>query len=99
MIKPVLRIKRANVKENKNRSKRLKMVQLVQHVLKTTLQSVSIISETEKKEVVKSGQFKRGQKSKLKKMKEKYKDQDEEERQLRMEILQVKSHHSSETFV
>ncbi|XP_023241900.1 nuclear export mediator factor NEMF-like [Centruroides sculpturatus] len=32
-------------------------------------------------------QQKRGQKSKLKKIKEKYKDQDEEERQLRMEIL------------
>lgn len=34
-------------------------------------------------------QTKRGQKSKLKKIKEKYKDQDDEERQLRMEILQV----------
>lgn len=33
-------------------------------------------------------QTKRGQKSKLKKIKEKYKDQDEEERKLRMEILQ-----------
>lgn len=32
-------------------------------------------------------QSKRGQKSKAKKMKEKYKDQDDEERQLRMEIL------------
>lgn len=32
---------------------------------------------------------KRGQKSKLKKMKEKYGDQDEEERQLRMQLLQV----------
>lgn len=31
--------------------------------------------------------FKRGQKSKLKKIKEKYKDQDEEEKQMRMEIL------------
>ncbi|KAL3287095.1 hypothetical protein HHI36_001579 [Cryptolaemus montrouzieri] len=37
---------------------------------------------------VKPQQMKRGQKSKLKKIKEKYKDQDEEERQLRMEILQ-----------
>lgn len=33
--------------------------------------------------------IKRGQKAKLKKIKEKYKDQDEEERKLRMEILQV----------
>ena len=32
---------------------------------------------------------KRGQKSKIKKIKEKYKDQDEDERQLKMEILQV----------
>jgi hypothetical protein len=31
----------------------------------------------------------RGKKGKLKKMKEKYKDQDEEERQLKMQILQV----------
>ncbi|KAJ8971848.1 hypothetical protein NQ317_005836 [Molorchus minor] len=36
----------------------------------------------------KQQQSKRGQKSKLKKIKEKYKDQDEEERKLRMEILQ-----------
>ena len=35
----------------------------------------------------KSKQLKRGQKSKLKKIKEKYKDQDEEERQLKMSIL------------
>lgn len=33
---------------------------------------------------------KRGQKSKLKKIKEKYKDQDDEERELRMKILQVR---------
>ncbi len=33
----------------------------------------------------------RGKKGKLKKMKEKYKDQDEEERQLKMQILQVNS--------
>lgn len=32
---------------------------------------------------------KRGQKGKLKKIKEKYKDQDEDERQLKMELLQV----------
>lgn len=37
----------------------------------------------------KPGQVKRGQKSKIKKIKEKYKDQDEDERQLRMSILQV----------
>jgi len=36
----------------------------------------------------KAGQLKRGQKSKLKKIKEKYKDQDDDERQLRMKILQ-----------
>lgn len=33
--------------------------------------------------------FKRGQKGKLKKMKEKYKDQDEEDRRLSMLVLQV----------
>lgn len=33
--------------------------------------------------------LKRGQRSKIKKLKEKYGDQDEEERQLRMQILQV----------
>ena len=33
-------------------------------------------------------QLKRGQKSKLKKIKEKYKDQDDEERELRMKLLQ-----------
>jgi len=42
----------------------------------------------QKDENIKQGQAKRGQKSKLKKIKEKYKDQDEEERKLRMEILQ-----------
>lgn len=45
---------------------------------------VEIIKEASSKQ-----QSKRGQKSKLKKIKEKYKDQDEEERKLRMEILQV----------
>ncbi|XP_076267295.1 nuclear export mediator factor NEMF homolog Clbn isoform X1 [Rhynchophorus ferrugineus] len=38
-------------------------------------------------------QTKRGQKSKLKKIKEKYRDQDEEERKLRMEILQSSGNH------
>ena len=33
--------------------------------------------------------IKRGQKGKMKKIKEKYKDQDDEERQLRMQLLQV----------
>lgn len=37
----------------------------------------------------KNQQIKRGQHGKLKKMKEKYKDQDEDERRLRMEILKV----------
>ena len=36
-----------------------------------------------------ASKVKRGQKGKMKKMKEKYGDQDEEERQLRMELLQV----------
>lgn len=36
-----------------------------------------------------SGGLKRGQKGRLKKMKEKYKDQDEDDRRLLMEILQV----------
>lgn len=43
----------------------------------------------QEKEEKKDNQIKRGQKSKLKKIKEKYKYQDEEERKLRMEILQV----------
>lgn len=38
-------------------------------------------------DVPKSNQPKRGQKSKLKKIKEKYKDQDEEEKRIRMDIL------------
>lgn len=33
--------------------------------------------------------LKRGQKGRLKKMKEKYKDQDEEDRKLSMQVLQV----------
>ncbi|CAH0550689.1 unnamed protein product [Brassicogethes aeneus] len=41
-----------------------------------------------KEDNTKQQQSKRGQKSKLKKIKEKYKDQDEEERKLRMDILQ-----------
>jgi hypothetical protein len=48
----------------------------------------SIIQETEgeKNQQLTS---KRGQKGKMKKIKEKYKDQDEDERQLKMELLQV----------
>lgn len=42
----------------------------------------------EEKELPKQQQLKRGQKGKLKKIKDKYKYQDEEERKLRMEILQ-----------
>lgn len=42
-------------------------------------------SQNEEKEV--SSQAKRGQKGKIRKIKEKYKDQDEEERKLRMDIL------------
>lgn len=48
--------------------------------------------KSEKNEHDKKGQqpiFKRGQKGKLKKMKEKYKDQDEEDRRLSMLVLQV----------
>lgn len=44
----------------------------------------------EMKNELKQQPAKRGQKGKLKKIKEKYKDQDEEERKLRMEILQVR---------
>ncbi|KAI9578214.1 nuclear export mediator factor NEMF homolog [Glossina fuscipes] len=47
-------------------------------------QQVSSIDNSNAKSAM---QFKRGQKGKLKKMKAKYKDQDEEERQLRMQIL------------
>lgn len=44
----------------------------------------------QKDENVKEQQrLKRGQKSKLKKIKEKYKDQDEEEKKIRMEFIQV----------
>ncbi|XP_066262814.1 ribosome quality control complex subunit NEMF homolog [Euwallacea similis] len=45
-------------------------------------------NKSQKNEPVKQSQAKRGQKSKLKKIKEKYKDQDEEERRLRMDVLQ-----------
>jgi hypothetical protein len=47
------------------------------------------MSESGTKDQSSQQQVKRGQRSKLKKMKEKYKDQDEEERELRMQILQV----------
>lgn len=50
----------------------------------------ALFAEAPKKEDTKGiSQVKRGQKGKLKKIKEKYKDQDDEERQLRMEILAV----------
>lgn len=42
-----------------------------------------------KEEVKQKETIKRGQKSKLKRIKEKYKDQDEEERAFKMELLQV----------
>lgn len=47
--------------------------------------------QSESKEDIKmpQQQIKRGQKSKMRKIKEKYKDQDDEERELRMTILQV----------
>ncbi|XP_066142754.1 ribosome quality control complex subunit NEMF homolog [Euwallacea fornicatus] len=45
-------------------------------------------NKSQKNEPVKQSQAKRGQKSKLKKIKEKYKDQDEEDRRLRMDVLQ-----------
>ncbi|KAG1651557.1 Nuclear export mediator factor NEMF [Nymphon striatum] len=44
------------------------------------------VEETESKQSDKNA-FKRGQKAKLKKIRQKYKDQDEEERRLRMQIL------------
>lgn len=46
-----------------------------------------VAKENEKSQ--QSGGLKRGQKGRLKKMKEKYKDQDEDDRRLLMEILQV----------
>lgn len=48
-------------------------------------------SEKSEMETKKNDQvlFKRGQKGRLKKMKEKYKDQDEEDRRLSMQVLQV----------
>lgn len=48
-----------------------------------------MIPEHNEENIANKQQMKRGQRSKLKKIKEKYKDQDDEERQLRMEILQV----------
>uniref|UniRef100_F6TDD6 Ribosome quality control complex subunit NEMF n=1 Tax=Ciona intestinalis TaxID=7719 RepID=F6TDD6_CIOIN len=45
-------------------------------------------SKNQQKEVGNQQTSKRGQKKKLKKIREKYKDQDEEERQLKMELLQ-----------
>ncbi|XP_044747380.1 nuclear export mediator factor NEMF homolog [Coccinella septempunctata] len=51
-------------------------------------QNKELNSKNNEESNVNKQQMKRGQKSKLKKIKEKYKDQDEEERQLRMEILQ-----------
>lgn len=44
-------------------------------------------SKSHKDEPQKQGQFKRGQKAKMRKIKEKYKDQDEEERKIMMDIL------------
>lgn len=61
-----------------------------QIVLKSK-QSSKTVPAPEVEEVAKSHQAttKRGQKGKIKKIKEKYKDQDEDERQLKMELLQV----------
>lgn len=66
---------------------------------KTTKQKEYLIEETEKIEKSDKSEhdnkkkeqpvFKRGQKGKLKKIKEKYKDQDEEDRRLSMLVLQV----------
>lgn len=50
-------------------------------------QQLPLKSDKESKKL-EQGQLKRGQKSRLKKMKEKYKDQDEEDRHLAMEVLQ-----------
>ena len=51
-----------------------------------------ILEEGDSKEVEKQSQpqLKRGQRSKMKKIKEKYRDQDDEERSLRMQLLQVR---------
>lgn len=51
-------------------------------------QQLALKAEKESKKL-EQGQLKRGQKSRLKKIKEKYKDQDEEDRNLAMEVLQV----------
>ncbi|XP_046823727.1 nuclear export mediator factor NEMF homolog isoform X1 [Vespa crabro] len=50
-------------------------------------QQLALKTEKESKKL-EQGQLKRGQKSRLKKIKEKYKDQDEEDRHLAMEVLQ-----------
>lgn len=59
--------------------------------LKMTQDSFIVIHFTAEKdkETKPVPQIKRGQRSKMKKIKEKYKDQDEEERKLKMLILQV----------
>lgn len=46
-----------------------------------------VVEQIDEDNAPKSNQPKRGQKSKLKKIKEKYKDQDEEEKRIRMDIL------------
>ncbi|GLV42259.1 Caliban [Carabus blaptoides fortunei] len=58
---------------------------------KNKLQKTSAKETKRDDENKQQSQVKRGQKGKLKKIKEKYKDQDEEERRLRMEILQSSS--------
>ncbi|KAF7397649.1 hypothetical protein HZH68_008871 [Vespula germanica] len=53
----------------------------------TRFKESTLKAEKESKKL-EQGQLKRGQKSRLKKIKEKYKDQDEEDRHLAMEVLQ-----------
>ncbi|XP_043672655.1 nuclear export mediator factor NEMF homolog [Vespula pensylvanica] len=53
----------------------------------TRFKELTLKPEKESKKL-EQGQLKRGQKSRLKKIKEKYKDQDEEDRHLAMEVLQ-----------
>lgn len=47
------------------------------------------INENDKQQMEATGNQKRGQKGKMKKIKEKYKDQDDDERDLKMKLLQV----------
>ena len=71
-----------NLRDGKVKEESAKSNQSLKKVTEPTNQEI----EAEKNQQSTS---KRGQKGKMKKIKEKYKDQDEDERQLKMDLLQV----------